>query len=146
MIRHFPTVASTMSPFPHAVDINESLCKAHAMMSERGIHHLPVTEEGRIVGMLSSAELRQLRSPFAQAEDTQSDLLVKDVCNTRVIVVDIHDRLDAVLLIMAERHADAVAVTRHDKLAGILTQSDVLRKFADVIEALRPVTGGDDAA
>lgn len=144
-MKHLPTIASTMTPFPHAIDINETLGHAHAMMQEHGFHHLPVTEGGQVIGILSENELRHVGGPFTGISAV-SDLLVKDICNTRVFSVDIHDRLDLVLGVMAEKHLDAAIVTRMGKLAGILTASDIIRKFAEVLEALRPPTGGGEAA
>lgn len=144
-MKHLPTVATTMTPFPHAVDINEPLIRAQVMMEEQGFHHLPVTEGGQVVGILSETELRYVTSPFS-GRQPDPDLLVKDICNTRVFSIDIHDRLDAVLMIMSERHLDAVVVTRLGRLAGILTASDAMRKFAEMLVSLRPPSGGGDAA
>ena len=98
------------------------------MMQEHGFHHLPVTEGGQVVGILSESELRHVGGPFTGISSV-SDLLVKDICNTRVFTIDIHDRLDLVMAVMAEKHVDAAVVTRMGKLAGILTASDAMRKF-----------------
>lgn len=144
-MKHLPTVATTMTPFPHAIDVNETLGRAHAMMQEHGFHHLPVTEGGQVVGILSENELRHVGGPFTGLSEV-TDLLVKDICNTRVFSIDIHDRLDLVLAVMAEKHLDAAIVTRMGKLAGILTASDAMRKFAEVLETLRPPSGGGEAA
>lgn len=144
-MKHLPTVATTMTPFPHAIDVNDSLTVAQAMMLEYGFHHLPVTEGGQVVGILSETELRFVASPFS-GRGADPDMLVKDICNTRVFSIDIHDRLDMVVSVMAEKHLDAAIVTRMGKLAGILTASDALRKFAEVLEGLRPPSGGGEAA
>lgn len=144
-MKHLPTVATTMTPFPHAIDMNEPLAQARAMMQEQGFHHLPVTEGGQVIGILSENELRHVGGPFS-GMSAMSDLMVKDICNTRVFTIDIHDRLDLVLSIMAEKHIDAAVVTRMGKLAGILTASDCMRKFAEVLESLRPPSGGGEAA
>ncbi len=144
-MKHLPTVATTMTPFPHAIDVNDTLGRAHDMMQEHGFHHLPVTEGGQVVGVLSGNELRHVGGPFTGISAV-TDLLVKDICNTRVFSIDIHDRLDLVLVIMAEKHIDAAVVTRMGRLAGILTASDAMKKFAEVLEGLRPPSGGDEAA
>ncbi|CBL46398.1 Hypothetical protein HDN1F_28150 [gamma proteobacterium HdN1] len=144
-MKHLPTVASTMTPFPHAVESNETLGRAREMMKEHGFHHLPVMEGGELVGILSEHELRHLYGPFSGVSNVD-DLVVKDVCNTRVLAVDIHDRLAPVLAMMVENRTNAAVVMRMGKLAGILTARDAMRRFAEVLEALRPTSGDDDAA
>ncbi len=144
-MKHLPTVATTMTPFPHVIDVNASLQQASHMMVEHGFHHLPVTDDGAVVGLLSEEDIRRIKAPVTGISDI-SELQVKDICCMQILVVDIHDRLDLVLALMAERHLQAAIVMRNDKLAGILTTSDALRKFAELLESLRPTNGGGDAA
>ena len=49
-MKNVPTLATTMTPFPYSIDINEPLQDAIAMMEKQGFHHLPVTEDGKLVG------------------------------------------------------------------------------------------------
>jgi len=50
-------VHSVMSSPIITLDINRSAVEANALMSERAIRHLAITEEGRITGILSVRDL-----------------------------------------------------------------------------------------
>lgn len=55
-------VAEIMTPSPLTVDAGGYVFQALLTMARRGIHHLPVLEEGRVVGMLTSTDLLHRRS------------------------------------------------------------------------------------
>lgn len=144
-MKSVPTLATTMTPFPYSIDVNQPLADAMAMMEEHGFHHLPVTEEGNLVGVLSDRDLKYVDSPFSSAS-LQDDLYVKDIYTSRAFVVDIHDALDGVLKVMADKHLGSALVTKNGKLAGILTHNDIYRKFADLIHKMKAKPEGNDAA
>ena len=54
-----PSVADYMTTGPHMVGPYESLPKAHEIMREHGIRHLPVVAEGTLVGILSDRYLNR---------------------------------------------------------------------------------------
>jgi CBS domain-containing protein len=47
------TLAEVMTPDPDTVDAEDRAIDALALMSERGYRHLPVLENGRLVGIVS---------------------------------------------------------------------------------------------
>ena len=144
-MKSVPTLTTTMTPFPYSIDINQPLKEAIAMMEEHGFHHLPVTEEGDLVGVLSDRDIKYVDSPFSSAS-REDELFVKDIYTSRAFVVDIHDALESVLKVMAEKHLGSALVTKNGKLAGILTHNDIYRKFADLIQKLKAKPEGNDAA
>lgn len=144
-MKQVPTLATTMTPFPHAIDINQPLQDALFMMEQHGFHHLPVMENGVLVGVLAERDMRFLSSPFSSVTPTDS-LYVKDVYTCRVFIVDIHDVLEEVLNVMAAKHFATALITKNGKLAGILTPNDVFRKLSEVIHRLKAKPDGNDAA
>ncbi|MEQ9397245.1 DUF294 nucleotidyltransferase-like domain-containing protein [Haliea sp.] len=50
-------VAAVMSPAPETIDADSTLFDATLLMTRRGYHHLPVTEEGHLVGIITSSDL-----------------------------------------------------------------------------------------
>ena len=50
-------VTKILSPDPISVDRAEPLAKALGALDELGIRHLPVQEEGRLVGIVSERDL-----------------------------------------------------------------------------------------
>jgi CBS domain-containing protein len=55
-------IARIMTPEPLVIDANASAFEAMLLMSEHGVHHLPVTVQGRLGGMLSSSDLLRAES------------------------------------------------------------------------------------
>lgn len=138
-----PPVKAVMTPFPHAIDATATLAAARASMADHGVHHLPVTADHALVGVLSERDIRRLlESRIGLSGD--SDVLVSDAMTTDVYHVDLATPLDHVLVAMAERHIGCALVTRAGRLAGILTDNDVCRLFAEHLGRLRP--NGDDVA
>ncbi len=99
-----PTVKVAMTPFPWSIDIDAPLSRARAMMAEHDIHHLPVTERGALVGVISGREVT-LGAAIAEARDAQSEPLVREVCVLHSYAIEDTEPLDGVLATMArERH------------------------------------------
>jgi acetoin utilization protein AcuB len=138
-----PPVKAVMTTFPHAVEADAPLAEARTSMRDHDVHHLPVTDDHELVGVLSERDVRRLLgSRVGQGSD--ADLLVSDAMTTDVYHVDLNTPLDHVLSAMAERHLGSALITRAGRLAGILTSQDVCRLFAEHLAGLRP--NGDDAA
>ncbi len=146
-MRNRPTLAATMTPFPHSIDCDRPLRDAKAMMAEHGIHHLPVTREGDLVGIVSDTDVLVAA---ALAPAGGADVVVRAVCARDPYVVDLHTRLDVVVREMAERRTASALVVRQGKLVGILTQVDVCEILAATLAEHYPGDedggGADDVA
>jgi len=143
-LHHMPTIKVAMTPFPFFVEIDASVTEARAVMREHEIHHLPVTEDGTLVGMLSERELRLLEATGRIDVDAPGS--VRDACVRDAYVVDVDAPLDEVLSTMAARHLGAALVVKNRKLAGILTSSDACRLLAEALRERFPAPDGDSAA
>lgn len=135
-MRHIPAIKTVMTPFPYSIDADAPASTAFAAMQEHGISHLPVMRSGALVGTIS----------HGTGEDPEGKLKVMDIYRTDPYVVDLNERLDHVLVAMAERQADVVLITRHGRLAGIFTTTDVCRSYAALLRQMMQSGGGDDAA
>lgn len=139
-----PLVRSVMTPFPYTVDVGAPLDDAETMMRDHGVHHLPVTREGRLVGLLSDRDLRRALDP-SQGLPPGDTLTVADAALFDPYVVGMTAPLDDVLQEMAERRIGSVLIVKDEKLAGIFTATDACRVLADQLRALFPKGGGDAA-
>jgi len=139
-MKRAPSLASVMTPFPHAIDAAESVAAARAMMQEHDFHHLPVTREGELVSVISTADIT-LSSRF---ESIDTEVPVAKICASPPYIVDIHTRLSEVVTQMAERRSDSALVTRQGKLVGILTHTDVSRLLARALRTMSGDAPGDD--
>ena len=138
---HMPTVKLAMTPFPWSIDIDEPLSRARAMMTKHEIHHLPVTDRGALVGVISSDDAAPGRVLPAER-----DPLLRAFSVRPAYIVDDTAPLDDVLAIMARERLHAALVTRRDKLVGVFTVTDACRLLAEWLRASFPAVDDDDAA
>jgi acetoin utilization protein AcuB len=113
-------VGSVMTPAPVSVSIEATLREAEDLMIDRGVRHLPVLENGTLVGVVSDRDLA-----------SGSEGVVRDVCALDLYTVEPDAGLDEVLEQMAERQLGCVVVTRGAEVAGIFTATDACRCFAE---------------
>jgi len=144
-MKRMPTIKSVMSPFPYSVDVGASVADAQEFMREHRIRHLPVTQDGELVGSISDRDIKLVLGPdfaYPDAESTRvADVLIRDA-----YIVDMNTGLDEVLSHMAEHHLGSAIVTRHGKLAGIFTVTDACHHFAEHLRDQVRRSGGGDAA
>ncbi len=132
---HIPTVKLAMTPFPHAVDGGAPLSAALEMMEEHGVHQLPVTDQGRLMGVVARGDVALVA---VGVRGQPRSVRVRDVCVTTAYVVEDRERLDRVLDRMAEEHLSAALVERRGKLVGIFTFTDACRFLAGWLRARFP--------
>jgi acetoin utilization protein AcuB len=127
-MRRIPRIKSVMTPFPYSVAPSASLEEAIAMMSAHDIRHLPVCESHAVIGILSERDVRVALA----VRPGETRLTIKQIC-TDPYTVDLERRLDEVADEMAQRRIGSAIVLRGDKLAGILTTTDICRLLATTI-------------
>ncbi len=132
-----------MTPFPYSVGIDEPLETAARKMSGHGFRHLPVMDGSTLVGVLSE---RLLRQAVERAKSSGHEATVRDVAMSDAYVVGLEERLDSVVLGMAERHVGAALVVKNDRLAGIFTSTDACRYLGELLRSEFPLGGGDEVA
>jgi len=93
-------VAEVMTPSPISLDADAHAYEAAMMMMEKNIHHLPVMEDGHLIGMVS-------RSDFMRLETEHPLYLVSDISKqtTPEGIVEACQRMPA--LITGQIEADA---------------------------------------
>ena len=144
-MKRIPSVAALMTPFPYSVEVAEPASAAEAVMRKHEIHHLPVTDGGTLVGVVSERDLRSVLNPNRRGEEPR-DPPVSDLCVREALIVELTEPVDEVLLEMAAGHFDSVLVVKRGKLAGIFTVSDACREFSEFLREQIRGPGGHDAA
>jgi acetoin utilization protein AcuB len=132
-----PHIVSIMTPLPHTIEASRSIHEAKAIMDAEAIRHLPVTSEGRLVGMVSERDLK-LAFALAATEESTEGLNVGDVCNLEAYIVEYNTPIDHVLMYLAEHRLGSAVVTRNGKLVGIVTNTDVYRSYSELLKMAYP--------
>jgi acetoin utilization protein AcuB len=121
-----------------------SLPEAMRLVRHRGIRHLPVVEDDRLVGIVSDRDLKQAMASPATALESHElryllDALTVDEIMTRAVVTvgRMFPIEDAARLMVTEK-ISALPVTERGKLIGIVTETDVLELFVKGMGAGQP--------
>jgi CBS domain-containing protein len=112
---------------------NDTLDLADDLMSLGRIRHLPVLDEGRVVGVVSQRDL--FRSALAVAlgygERAQKTLLktlpVKEVMSEPAITIAPDATIQEATRLMLEHKIGCLPVVEGHTLVGIVTETDLLR-------------------
>ena len=120
-----------MTPDPATVGPQDSAARARRLLDSNVIHHLPVVEGGRLVGMVSSSDLLKLYL-LDDKLPIHERATVDQIMETNVVVIDREATLRdaAEKLCMGGFHALPV-VDRRKRLVGIVTSSDLIGELLE---------------
>jgi CBS domain-containing protein len=112
-----------MTTQPFTVDRHASLGKAHQIMRENGIRHLPVLQDGKLVGVVSRNDLHLLET----VADFPLESVDVEEAMTEPHAVTPDISVDTVVETMMVHHRDCAIVTEGARVIGIFTTVDALR-------------------
>ena len=128
-------VRDLMTPAPLAISPETSVPAASRLMQEQHLRHLPVCEDGRLVGLLSECDLRLvLPSPATSLAAHEMHYLLErlTVAETMtrfpVTIGPDHTVTEAASRMLTHQ-VQALPVTEHRRLVGILTRTHLLYAF-----------------
>jgi acetoin utilization protein AcuB len=125
-----PAIGRYMTKQPWTVPSNISLFDASELMRQHGIRHLPVVDDGELVGLVSDRDLR-----LAHALGGRPSARVRDAMTEPAFSVNADDPIADVARMMSERkYGSAVVVTRSGVVEGIFTAVDACRALAELLE------------
>lgn len=144
-------VSEWMTPAPITVTPSVSIPKVQELMVHRRIRHLPVMEDGRLVGIITDRDVRTVQPSPATSLTVREmhylleRLTVRAVMTRNVITVAPHDSLAEAVRLMLENRIGGLPVTEGERLVGILTEVDLLRAFSTTlgVRAGRPPRAAD---
>lgn len=126
-----PTIQKFMTTAPHTIGAEQTLAKAHELMREHGIRHLPVLTGGKLVGVISDRDLRLVES---LKDVDPKTLRVDEAMTTDVVGVAPDLALDEVVQTMGAKKIGSVVVMQNQKVVGIFTTVDLCRAFAELLQ------------
>ena len=145
--KKMPIVGAVMTSFPYFVEADDCATTLEQMMDEHGIRHLPVQENGKIVGIVSERDLHHHVKRETSVEE-KDKILARHIMVPDPYIVPFRAPLDDVVTEMAKRRIGSVIVQRQGKLAGILSAIDVCRILGEYLASMFPSgnRGGNTAA
>jgi len=134
-------VRELMTGAPITVSPDTSVFDARRLMLKERIRHLLVTDDRRLVGIITDRDIRlnlpsQARSlSMWEVYYLLAKLTVGQIMTKSVIIIGPDQDARAAAQLMLEHKVGALPVLDGEVLIGILTETDILRAFARVPEA-----------
>jgi acetoin utilization protein AcuB len=133
-------VRSRMTPSVLTVSPDTTLADAVGVARAHRIRHLPVVQDGRLLGMVTDRELRLAMPPAwagDQAELTEAlrQHTVAEVMTGNVVTIEADTPLEEAARQMRANRTGCLPVMHGGELVGILTKTDMLRSFTELFNA-----------
>ncbi len=130
MNRYVATVSDYMTPSPVTIEAHEPIATAKTLMRRYSIRHLPVTRNGKLVGIVSDRDLALARD-LVRGGDTHA---IEEVMVTKPYAVDAGMPLHRAARDMARHKMGSAIALDGKKICGVLSATDTLEALADVLE------------
>jgi acetoin utilization protein AcuB len=113
---------------------------ALALCREKRIRHLPVLEEGRLVGIASDRDFRDAAPPLGDSGRAAAlaEIRVGEVMAREVVTAVSDDPIEQAANTMRERRIGCLPVVEGGELVGIVTASDVMDALVYLVGAHEP--------
>ncbi|MFQ5883132.1 MAG: CBS domain-containing protein [Candidatus Methylomirabilales bacterium] len=138
-------VAKRMKTQLLLVSPSDSVRTAWGLLREHRIRHLPVVEQGRLVGIITDRDIRLVfpSVTVGQREQDPHDALenipVREIMTERVMTVTPEDTIADATRVLLKHRIGGLPVVQGNRLVGIITKTDILAAFLEIME--RKVSG-----
>jgi CBS domain-containing protein len=127
-------VVDIMTDNVRYVEVDDPLREAVVAMHDLDVRHVPVLDEGELVGILSDRDLRAYEARLSEETErtiARMEIPVSEVMNTDMQVVGPESELADVIDLMLEHKIGAVPVVDPStrELVGIVSYIDVLTEL-----------------
>lgn len=130
MTKPIPNIEKYMTMVPYTINSDQTLLDAITLMHKFSIRHLPVMDEGKIVGIISERDVNFMQT--LKGVDLAKEK-VDQAMSLDPVKVDASTLIDVVCREMAENKIGSVLVEDNHKLVGIFTWIDALNAMDELL-------------
>jgi acetoin utilization protein AcuB len=125
-------IHSLMIPNPITITAQASISEAIELMKINSIRHLPVVAKNDMLqGFITLADLKQGLIPSMLGDLNLRDLMIKDP-----VTVSPDDDIEFAAQLIYNHKIGGMPVVKDGRLTGIITATDILRTFIDMMGIL----------
>ena len=139
------SVRDTMTADPRSIGASASVIEAARLMREEHIGSLPITDDEKLVGMITDRDITT--RVVAEAADPKMTS-VGDVVSRDLISVEPDEDLEEAVQLMASHQVRRLPVVENGRLVGIVAQADVAltlreneQRTGELVEAISEPSG-----
>lgn len=128
-----------MTANPFTVRPDNTMPEAMELMATHHIRHLPVVEDGRVVGVLSQGDIdaagpsRATTFSAGEVNYLLHKLKVAKVMSRDPLTIAPDALLEEAALAMRDNKIEMLPVVDGDRLVGVITESAILDSFIDIL-------------
>lgn len=140
------SINSIMSTDLITVTPDDNLDTARTLMHDNKIHHLPVVEGDKLVGLLTLTNVLAATDSFLRDEGSRlhaRDIPVKNVMIADVATVDRKASLRRAAMFLERHRIGCLPVVSNGKLKGIITDTDFVGVAINLLEQMESVEPDD---
>lgn len=128
-------VKNWMKSEPVTIGRTMLIQQAAELMKKHSIRHLPVVEGDLLVGFITQTDLRQFFFP-----SMVEDIPVHDVMVVNPYTIDVNAGIDQAARMIHDFKIGGLPVVEGNKLVGVITASDIVSGFIEVMGLLQTST------
>jgi CBS domain-containing membrane protein len=116
-----------------------TLAQARTLMHDNRIHHIPVVDGDRLVGLITLTNVLAATDSFLRDDNSRihaNDIGIRDAMVTDVATVDLNASLRHAALFLEKHKIGCLPVLDDDKLVGIITDTDFVAVAINLLEQL----------
>lgn len=140
------SINSIMTTDLITVGPDDNLETARTLMHDNKIHHLPVVEGEKLVGLLTLTNVLAATDSFLRDEESRlhaRDIPVKNVMIADVATVDRKASLRRAAMFLERHRIGCLPVVSNGKLKGIITDTDFVGVAINLLEQMESVEPDD---
>jgi len=142
-------VETIMTKAPHTLEANRSVGAVLSLMREYGISHVPIMDNGKLVGLIGIQDILE-NIYWPQRRQTTGDIVgekietlsvpAKGIMSRPAITVEQQTSLRDAEKMMHDRDVSCLLVTSNDRLVGVVTKLDFLEPISQLEAAERKLS------
>ncbi len=124
-------IANYMTPNPLTIAPGAKVEEALNLMRQKNVRHLPVVDNGKIVGVVTDKDIRSTLDPAILSGLTMADLMTKNP-----VVIPMSTSVQEAARMIFNKKTTGLLITKNDKLVGIITLADMLKVLVEILDLL----------
>jgi CBS domain-containing protein/ribosome-associated translation inhibitor RaiA len=142
------STSDVMTPSPIVIRETDKIASAKTIMKRKRIDHLPVVQDRRLVGMVTSKDIIEVmlrserigrKSLGIDEPQDRLDLAITGIADKNVLTSHVNDTLQSVTDLMVSRNSTYCVIKAFDEVQGIITYRDIITLLGEKLEEDIPI-------